>query len=153
MTQSRTIRIGVAETFRSDHQVSESFRKAVDVICGLGYRTMSVVAPLRIPTDDLSKIETDRRDIVDQVFREIDILLLPTTTTIVPTVADARNNPQALSAESTIFANYYGLPAISVPCGFDRNGLPLGLQIVGRPWDDATVLQLAHKYCESTTRS
>jgi aspartyl-tRNA(Asn)/glutamyl-tRNA(Gln) amidotransferase subunit A len=153
MTQSRTIRIGVAQNFRSDHEVSESFRKAVEVICGLGYRTMSVVAPLRIPTDDLSKIETDRRDIVDKVFREIDTLLLPTTTTIVPTVAEARNNLQALSAENTIFANYYGFPAISVPCGFDRNGLPIGLQIVGRPWDEATVLQLAHKYCESTTRS
>src|SRR5208282_5071295 len=150
---STTIRIGVAENFRSDPEVSESFRKAVEVICGLGNGMRNVVAPLSIPTDDLSKIETDRRDIVDKVFRKIDILLLPTTTTIVPTVANARNNPQALSAENTIFANYYGLPAISVPCGFDRNGLPVGLQIVGRPWDEATVLQLAHKCYESTTRS
>jgi len=153
MTQSRTIRIGIAENLRSDPEVSERFRKAVEAIGGLGCSTRNVVAPLRIPTDELSKIETDRRDIVDKVFREIDILLLPTTTTIVPTVADARDNPQALSAENTIFANYYGLPAISVPCGFDRNGLPLGLQIVGRPWDEATVLQLAHRYYESTTRS
>ncbi|MCE8426012.1 MAG: hypothetical protein J5U17_09580, partial [Candidatus Methanoperedens sp.] len=81
-----------------------------------------------------------------QAFKDIDILLLPTTTTTVPTVKDAGTNPQTLSPENTIFANYYGLPAISVPCGFDKNGLPLGLQIVGKPWDDATVLRLAYQY-------
>ena len=56
----------------------------------------------------------------------------------------------ALSAQNTLFANYYGLPAISIPCGFDRNGLPLGLQIVGKAHDDMTVLRLAHLYQEAT---
>jgi aspartyl-tRNA(Asn)/glutamyl-tRNA(Gln) amidotransferase subunit A len=78
------------------------------------------------------------------------MLLLPTTSTTVPTIKDAGTNPQALSPENTAFANYYGLPAISVPCGFDRHGLPLGLQIVGKPWDDATVLRLAYQYQIST---
>jgi aspartyl-tRNA(Asn)/glutamyl-tRNA(Gln) amidotransferase subunit A len=45
-----------------------------------------------------------------------------------------------------MFANYYGLPAVSVPCGFDKRGLPLGLQIVGRPWDERSVLGLAYQY-------
>jgi len=57
---------------------------------------------------------------------------------------------QALSPRNTLFANYYGLPAISVPCGFDSRGLPLGLQIVGRAWDDRSVLRLAHRYQAAT---
>jgi aspartyl-tRNA(Asn)/glutamyl-tRNA(Gln) amidotransferase subunit A len=60
-------------------------------------------------------------------------------------VKDAAN-PQALSAELTMFANYYGLPAVSVPCGFDSRGLPVGLQIVGKPGDEGAVLQLAYQY-------
>jgi aspartyl-tRNA(Asn)/glutamyl-tRNA(Gln) amidotransferase subunit A len=45
-----------------------------------------------------------------------------------------------------MFANYFGLPAISVPCGFDRRGLPIGLQLVAKAWDDGKVLGLAHQY-------
>jgi aspartyl-tRNA(Asn)/glutamyl-tRNA(Gln) amidotransferase subunit A len=45
-----------------------------------------------------------------------------------------------------MFANYFGLPAISVPCGFDARGLPIGLQIVGRPWGDAAILRVALEY-------
>jgi aspartyl-tRNA(Asn)/glutamyl-tRNA(Gln) amidotransferase subunit A len=72
--------------------------------------------------------------------------VLPTMPTATLMVKDAVQNPQALSAELTMFANYYGLPAISVPCGFDSRGLPVGLQIVGRSGDDAAVLQLAYQY-------
>jgi aspartyl-tRNA(Asn)/glutamyl-tRNA(Gln) amidotransferase subunit A len=146
MAQSRRTRIGVASNFRSDQEVCEAFRKAVELISSLGYPTTSVVAPLRIPMSDLSAIEADRRGIVSNAFQATDVLLLPTTSTVVPTIEDARNTPQALSAENTVFANYYGLPAISVPCGFDTNGLPVGLQIVGKPWDEVTVIQLAHEY-------
>lgn len=73
-------------------------------------------------------------------------MLLPTTSTVTPRVKEAMGNPLALSAENTMFANYYGLPAVSVPCGFDKRGLPLGLQIVGRPWDERSVLGLAYQY-------
>jgi len=48
------------------------------------------------------------------------------------------------------YANYFGLPAVSVPCGFDRDGMPLGLQLVGRPGADGTVLALARRYQEAT---
>ncbi|HVQ30882.1 MAG TPA: amidase family protein, partial [Vicinamibacteria bacterium] len=46
--------------------------------------------------------------------------------------------------------NALGLPTISVPCGFTRTGLPIGLQITGRPGDEATVLRLAHAYERAT---
>jgi aspartyl-tRNA(Asn)/glutamyl-tRNA(Gln) amidotransferase subunit A len=146
MTESRRMRIGVANNFRCDQEVGEAFGKAVELISGLGYSTTSVAAPLRTPAGDLSGIESDRASIAAKVFHDIDVLLLPTTTTTVPKIKDVRNKPQALSAENTVFANYYGLPAISVPCGFDRNGLPLGLQIVGKPWDEVTAIHLANQF-------
>lgn len=46
--------------------------------------------------------------------------------------------------------NLTGLPAISVPCGFSSEGLPVGLQLVGRAWDEATVLRAAHAYGTAT---
>jgi aspartyl-tRNA(Asn)/glutamyl-tRNA(Gln) amidotransferase subunit A len=46
--------------------------------------------------------------------------------------------------------NLSGIPAISVPCGFSAAGLPIGLQIAGRPWDEVTVLRLAHAYEQAT---
>src|SRR5262249_36559048 len=122
----------------------------VEIIRGFGYPTRSIAAPLRNPGGDLSNIEADRKAISRQTFREIDALLLPTTTSGVPAIKDASRNPLALSPENTVFANYYGLPAISIPCGFDGNGLPLGLQIVAKPWDEATVLHLAYRYETAT---
>jgi aspartyl-tRNA(Asn)/glutamyl-tRNA(Gln) amidotransferase subunit A len=46
--------------------------------------------------------------------------------------------------------NVWGLPAISIPCGFTKAGLPIGLQIIGPHWGEARVLQLAHAYEQAT---
>jgi len=46
--------------------------------------------------------------------------------------------------------DWYGLPAISIPCGFSKAGLPIGLQIAGRHWDETSVLALAHAYERAT---
>ena len=51
----------------------------------------------------------------------------------------------AVSANTRPF-NYLGLPAISVPCGFDPNGCPIGLQIAGRPFGEGRILQVAGAY-------
>jgi aspartyl-tRNA(Asn)/glutamyl-tRNA(Gln) amidotransferase subunit A len=66
--------------------------------------------------------------------------------TTVPTVEVAQGNPQALTPALTIFANYFGVPAVSVPSAFDKQGLPIGLQIVGKPGGEQTVLLLARQY-------
>ncbi|MFZ0539014.1 MAG: amidase family protein, partial [Candidatus Sulfotelmatobacter sp.] len=47
--------------------------------------------------------------------------------------------------------NVWGLPAISLPCGFTQSGLPIGLQIAGPPWREDLVLRLAHAYEQATT--
>ncbi|HEY6253768.1 MAG TPA: amidase [Candidatus Angelobacter sp.] len=146
LAKDRSLRIGVADNVRGDAEVLTAFKRSVDRISGLGYAMNKVGVPFRNPAGGLGNIEADRKAIAGQTFKEVDILLLPTTTSTVPAINAASSNPQALSPENTIFANYYGLPAISVPCGFDSNALPLGLQIVGKPWDDATVLHLAYRY-------
>jgi aspartyl-tRNA(Asn)/glutamyl-tRNA(Gln) amidotransferase subunit A len=150
LAKDRKVRIGVADNANGGRGVSEAFAAAVEVMRGLGWPTKSVAAPFRNPGGDLRNIEADRKAIADQAFKDIDVLVLPTMTTIVPTIKDAGANPQALSAQNTVFANYYGLPAINVPCGFDSNGLPLGLQMVGKPWEEATVLRLAYRYETAT---
>jgi len=55
-----------------------------------------------------------------------------------------------LSDIFTISVNLAGLPAISIPCGFNMKGLPIGLQIIGKPFDEAGILQLAYAYEQST---
>ena len=153
LAKDKKLRIGVANNFRADQEVWAAFEKAVKTIRGLGYTTSSVAAPFGDPTGGIGNIEADRKAISGQAFKDIDVLILPTTPTTIPTIKDVGTNPQALSPENTVFANYYGLPAISVLCGFDKHSLPLGLQIVGKPWDEAAVLRLAHHYQISTEYS
>jgi aspartyl-tRNA(Asn)/glutamyl-tRNA(Gln) amidotransferase subunit A len=146
ITTDFDLRVGVANNYQADRETSKSFEAAVELIRSLGYSILSVAAPLHHPVNDLRRIEADRRSISKELFRDIDVLLLPTTAGTIPTIEQARQDPQALSVANTMFANYYGLPAISIPSGFDRNGLPSGLQIVGRPWDEPSVLRLGHRY-------
>ena len=51
---------------------------------------------------------------------------------------------------NTVPFDVYGLPTITVPCGFTHDGLPIGLQISGPPWGEAVVLRLAHAYEQAT---
>jgi aspartyl-tRNA(Asn)/glutamyl-tRNA(Gln) amidotransferase subunit A len=146
LNQEADLRIGVANNARADREVLEAFEQAIETIRGLGYPIKAAAAPLTDFSRGIVDIEADRRTVADRCFKGIDLLLLPTTPTVTPPVKEANGNPLALSPENTMFANYYGLPAVSVPCGFDKRGLPLGLQIVGRPWDERSVLRLAYQY-------
>jgi aspartyl-tRNA(Asn)/glutamyl-tRNA(Gln) amidotransferase subunit A len=149
LARDRKLRIGVANNFKADQEVKAAFEKAVETIRSFGYPMNTVPAPFGDPSGGISNIEADRKTIASQAFKDVDVLLLPTTTTTVQTIQAAGDNPQALSPENTAFANYYGLPAISVLCGFDSNGLPVGLQIVGKPWGETAVLRLAYQYQEA----
>jgi len=147
-------RVGVADNFSADDEIARAFEVAVELGRTLGYPLVRASAPLDMPTfGDLRSIDVDRRTIAKRAFRNIDVLLLPTTATAVPAVEEAKGKPQALSPSNTMFANYFGLPAISVPCGFDSHGLPVGLQIVGKPSDEATVLQVARGFETAASRS
>ena len=83
---------------------------------------------------------------------EWDAILLPTT----PTTAPLREGDDAIAAAARLTAytspfNLTGLPAISVPCGFDADGLPIGLQLVARPWAEARLLRIARAYERATS--
>jgi aspartyl-tRNA(Asn)/glutamyl-tRNA(Gln) amidotransferase subunit A len=91
-----------------------------------------------------------RRVLVDRfrvLFEGIDVLLTPTTGILAPTISDARGPEarQKLLGCTRLF-NTLGLPAMSVPCGFSTTGLPIGLQVVGRAFEEATILRVAHAY-------
>jgi aspartyl-tRNA(Asn)/glutamyl-tRNA(Gln) amidotransferase subunit A len=148
--ERKVLRVGVAENAKPDAQAARVYAAAVDALRPLGHDIVKTTAPLDIPGfGDLHAIEVDRQSIADRAFRNIDILVLPTLTGTVLEVDQARGNPQALSPSFTVFANYFGLPAIGVPCGLDDNGLPVGLQFVGKPWDEGVVLSLANQFLAS----
>jgi aspartyl-tRNA(Asn)/glutamyl-tRNA(Gln) amidotransferase subunit A len=149
----RTVRIGVADNFDADDEVGGAFEEAVETLREFGYCVRSAVAPLENPGFNTRNIEADRERAGERFFSNADLLVLPTTTTTTPAVEEASADPLMLSPNNTLFANYYGLPAISVPCGNDTKGLPLGLQIVGKPWGEDAVLQLAYQYQNATARS
>jgi len=149
-----TVRLGVADNFTADDEIARAFENAVDIARTMGYPLVRAQAPFDMPKfGDLRTIDVDRKTIGERAFKEIDVLLLPTTATAVLTVESAKGKPQALSPANTMFANYFGLPAISVPCGFDSHGLPVAVQFVGRPWDEATALRVAGEFERRAARA
>ena len=88
----------------------------------------------------------------EQAFERVDIVAMPTTPTPAFKLGERVANPlqMYLGDIFTVSANLAGLPAISVPCGFDSNGLPLGLQLTGRRFDEATLLAIADAYERDT---
>ena len=140
--------IGVVTNFGASDQVREHFSQAVAELKKLGFKTVEVIAPFS-ENPDMQGMDQARKT-ADTIFGKADVLVLPTTATEVLEAKAAGKDPQALSPQNTFFVNYYGLPAISVPCGFDTNGLPLGLQIVGRTGEDDSVMQLANAFQKAT---
>ncbi|HEY1354505.1 MAG TPA: amidase [Ktedonobacteraceae bacterium] len=144
-------RIGVAKNVQVTDEVRAAFTQAVKTFQRLGYPLYEVQAPLEFSALDLEQREIGRAALAHSLFQAIDVLLLPTLTGCIPTIAQAREKgPQAISSEHTFFSNSYGLPAISVPCGFNMSGLPTGLQIVGPQWGEAAVLDVAYAFQQAT---
>jgi aspartyl-tRNA(Asn)/glutamyl-tRNA(Gln) amidotransferase subunit A len=94
---------------------------------------------------------------VSKLFANVDVLVMPTVPVATPVIAELHPGEQGnlrkaelATLRNTRPFNIYGLPAISVPCGFTDAGLPVGLQIAGPPWGESVVLRLAYAYEQAT---
>ena len=88
-----------------------------------------------------------RRD-YDEAFAQVDAVAMPTTPSAAFRIGERIDDPLAMYLGDifTVSANLTGLPAISLPCGFTDTGLPIGFQLIGRPFDEATLFGLADAY-------
>ncbi len=94
------------------------------------------------------------RHAVVETFAGVDVIVTPTTPGLPEEIRRAQNPAEASGAEisvrNTFPFNVFGIPTVSVPCGFSRGGLPIGMQISGPPLGEAVVLRLAHAYEQAT---
>lgn len=84
----------------------------------------------------------------DEAYEKYDVILFPAAPTTAPKLGDSLSDPlkMYLSDIYTVSVNLAGLPGISVPCGFDSDGMPVGAQLVGAPLGDAVILNAAYTY-------
>ena len=88
----------------------------------------------------------------DKAFEKYDVILTPTSPTVAFEVGTRSNNPleMYLADICTVSVNVAGLPGISVPCGVDSNGMPIGMQLIGNRFSEATLLNTAYTYEQAT---
>jgi len=87
-----------------------------------------------------------------EAFKQCDVIVTPTAPTTAFKIGEKTQDPlqMYLSDIYTISINLAGLPAISLPCGFDGDDMPIGLQIIGKHFDESTILRTAHAYEQAT---
>jgi len=88
---------------------------------------------------------------MNAVLRRVDVLATPTSPKPAPTFTTVYDPEYGFPRGNTGPFNMTGLPALAVPCGFTAAGLPLSIQITGRPFDEATVLRVGHTYEQATS--
>lgn len=82
-----------------------------------------------------------------KLFEKYDVVLTPTAATTAPKLGASAGPLKPVEEDScTVLASLVGLPALSVPCGFDETGLPVGLQLIGRAFGEEALLSLAYAY-------
>ena len=88
----------------------------------------------------------------ETAFNQVDVIVTPTSPTAAFKAGEKSSDPMEmyLSDIFTISVNLAGIPGISIPCGFTSNNLPIGLQIIGKHFDEETVLKVSYAYEQST---
>ncbi len=143
--------IGFVSNYKASEEVNAVYLEAKEKFVSLGYETIDIALPFESASFSIATIDEDRKSVSDRLFKNMDVVVLPTLTNLVPDIKSAQAmGPMAVSADNTFFFNYYGLPAISIPCGFDKNGMPQGLQVAGKWGGDNEVLKVAQTYEQAT---
>lgn len=99
--------------------------------------------------ETLKRVRECRRNI-RYTFEQVDVLLLPTMREPAPLISETVNETHHRPHSNTSPFNHFGTPAMTVPCGFSKNGLPIGLQIVGPAYGEPAVLSVGYAYQQST---
>ena len=91
----------------------------------------------------------------DRAFATYDVILSPTAPTTAPRIGESLSDPiqMYLGDIYTISVNLAGLPGITVPCGADRAGLPIGLQLIGDCFREKNIIRAAYTYEQERGRS
>ncbi len=94
------------------------------------------------------KVRTLVMNEFNKAFENCDVILTPTSPTVAFDIGSKSNNPleMYLADICTVSVNIAGLPAISVPCGFDKEGLPIGMQLIGNKFKEETILNVAYQF-------
>lgn len=84
----------------------------------------------------------------NEIFENADVILTPTAPTVAYKIGEQETDPvkMYLADICTVTVNIASLPAISVPCGYNADGMPIGMSLVGRKWDEATLIQTADAF-------
>ena len=98
------------------------------------------------------KVRTLIKNDLEEVFNGCDAIITPTSPTVAFKVGEKISDPLSmyLSDIYTIPANLAGIPAISIPCGFSKSGLPIGLQLMGKAFDEEMLLRVSYTYEQNT---
>ena len=82
----------------------------------------------------------------NKAFEKYDVILTPTSSTVAFDIGSKSNNPleMYLADICTVSVNIAGLPGISIPCGVDSQGMPIGMQLIGNKFNEETILNVAY---------
>jgi aspartyl-tRNA(Asn)/glutamyl-tRNA(Gln) amidotransferase subunit A len=99
--------------------------------------------------ETLKRVRECRRDI-RRVFEQVDVLLLPTMREPAPLIDETVKETHRRPPSNTSAFNHFGTPALTVPCGFSQDGMPIGLQIVAAPYREPVALAVGYAWQQAT---
>ncbi len=148
---------GVRYGYRSPraHTLSEMYRRSRDEGFGAEVTRRIMLGTYALSAGDYDAYYLKAQQVrtlltrdFENAFQQVDAIVTPTTPTPAFKLGEKVDDPVSmyLAVIYTVTADLVGVPGISVPCGKSKEGLPIGLQILGRHFDEATLLRIAHVY-------
>ena len=147
---------------RGAHSLSEMYRRTRDEGFGAEVKRRIMLGTYALSAGyydayylKAQKVRTLLTRDFDEAFKKVDAIVTPTSPTAAFKLGEKTDDPLAMYLADiyTVTADLAGIPGISIPCGQTREKLPIGLQILGRHFDEATILRIAHAYEKSVAGS